>query len=147
MQIIDRSIEAVGSDSGPNLVRFVLASSMLFALAVSLPGSWSEPLNRVTASLSCACIALFGGHAQVAGDLISLDGFRVRIITECTSLYSVLLFAAFLLAVPAALNQRLAGLAAGATLLTCANTLRIAAVTVVGARRPALFEILHVYLG
>ena len=130
-----------------NPVRFIGVCVLSFILIGSLPESFFAPLNHATTSLAGSCIGFFGGHALVSEDMISMDGFRVRIITECTSLYSVVLFSAFLLSVPASLKARLAGMAAGAAILSCFNILRIAAVTAVGASRPALFEIFHVYLG
>ena len=125
----------------------MLVCAVLFAAVALVPGHIFDPLNSVTASLSGLCIGLFGGHTAVSNDMISLNGFRVRIITECTALYPVVLFSAFLLSVPASLKSRLSGLAAGAAFLSSVNILRIAAVTAVGASRPVLFEIFHVYLG
>jgi exosortase H (IPTLxxWG-CTERM-specific) len=116
-------------------------------LSSSLPDSAFAPLNRATASMSGEFLALFGKNAVVSGDVITLNNFRVHIVTECTALYPVILFSAFLMAVPASLKARLAGLAAGVPFLGSVNMLRIAAVTVVGANMPALFEICHVYLG
>lgn len=128
-------------------LRFLIICTLAFVLANWLPDSVFAPLNRATAFFTGECLSRFGKSAVVSGDTISLNNFRVRIVTECTSLYSIILFCAFLLAVPASLKARLAGLAAGVLFLGVVNTLRIAVVTVVGARRPALFEICHVYLG
>jgi exosortase H (IPTLxxWG-CTERM-specific) len=128
-------------------MRFIGVCVLLFILICSLPESIFAPLNHATAHLSGECLALFGKKAEVAGDLISLNGFRVQIITECTALYSIILFGAFIFSSPASPMSRLAGLAAGAAFLSGVNILRIAAVTAVGAGRPALFEIFHVYLG
>lgn len=128
-------------------IRFALLCTLLYGLAVSIPDAFLAPLNRVTASLSALCIELFGRHAELSGDVISLDGFRVRIVTECTPLYVLVLYGAFVLSVPASWPSRLAGFLSGAASLASVNVLRIAAVTVVGARSPVMFEILHVYLG
>lgn len=139
---------AINNGMSPiNPVRFIGVCVLSFILIGFLPESFFAPLNHATTSLAGNCIALFGGHAVVSEDMISLNGFRVRIITECTSLYSVVLFGAFLLSVPASLKARLAGVAAGAAFLSSVNILRIAAITAVGAGMPALFEIFHVYLG
>ncbi|KAF0219903.1 MAG: hypothetical protein FD174_1627 [Geobacteraceae bacterium] len=128
-------------------VRFALLCLLLYAVAVVLPDSFYAPLNRATASLAAWCIGLFGGHADVAGEIISLNGFRVRIIDECTAVYSIVVFGAFVASTPASLRARLAGLSLGAALLCSANIVRIAAVTIVGAKIPWLFELFHIYLG
>lgn len=131
----------------PDPVRFALVCSILLAVVALVPDCCFDPLNHATACLAGMCLALFGGHANVSGDLISLDGFQVRIITECTALYSILVFGSFLISVSASFKARLVGLAFGAAFLSCVNLLRIAAVVGVGASRPVLFEIFHVYLG
>jgi len=127
-------------------LRFVLFCALLLLAAVWLE-PFMGPFNRATAVLSGKTLAMFGFTARVRGDLISLAGFNVRIVSECTSLYGTLLLAAFILATPASWLERLAGITAGGVLLSTSNLLRIAAVTIVGATRPELFEVLHVYLG
>ena len=113
----------------------------------SLPKTAFSPLNLATASLTGSCLNLFGRDAMVNGTVISLNGFQVRIITECTALYCIVLFSAFLLAISASFRARLTGLVIGAAFLGSANILRIVTVTAVGARNPRLFAVLHVYLG
>ena len=88
----------------------------------------------------------FREHPETVGDMISLKGFQVQIITECTALYSIILFGAVIFSAPASLKSRMAGLLAGIPFLVAANTLRIALVTMIGAKYPALFEPVHVYL-
>jgi exosortase/archaeosortase family protein len=83
----------------------------------------------------------------VAGDLITVAGFRVRIVLECTAIHPLLIYAAFVLAHPASLRRTASGLVAGSALLFSVNILRIALVTLVGAHWPLFFELLHVYLG
>ncbi|NMC72750.1 MAG: exosortase H, partial [Geobacteraceae bacterium] len=129
------------------ILRFSVISGALFLMLFLLPESSFVPLTRVTAALSGWCIGLFGMQAAAAGDMITLNGFRVRIITECTALYPVAVFAAFVLAWPAPWRKRLAGLLAGGAVLTAANLVRIAVVAVVGAAYPRFFEAFHVYLG
>jgi exosortase H (IPTLxxWG-CTERM-specific) len=130
-----------------NPIRFIGVCLLSFLMTVWLPDSVFAPLNDATAYLAGICLTLFGEHPETAGGMISLNGFRVEIITECTSLYSVFLFTAFLLSVPSSLKARMAGVAVGAAFLSIVNILRITAVTAVGASRPVLFEIFHVYLG
>jgi len=119
----------------------------MFMAATVLLEPFLGPLNRLTAALSGKMLTLFGFMPLVRGDLITLTGFTVKIISECTALHATLLLAAFILATPATWRERLAGIAAGGALLSAFNLLRIAAVTIVAANRPELFEVLHVYLG
>jgi exosortase H (IPTLxxWG-CTERM-specific) len=127
-------------------IRFIGVCILSFVLIVWLPESVFAPLNHATAYLAGLCLALFGNTGEVAGDLFSLNGFRVLIITECTALYSIILFGGFIFSAPASLKSRLVGLLAGIPFLVTVNTLRIALITMIGARYPALFEAAHVYL-
>lgn len=129
------------------LQRFIGFSLLSFILVGSLPESCFTTLNHVTAHIAGLCLALFGEHPETAGDLISLNGFRVWIVTECTALYGSILFGAFIFSSPASLKSRLVGLLDGIPLLVMVNTLRIALITMTGANSPSLFEAAHVYLG
>lgn len=130
----------------PVWLRFALPCTLLFLAAVWLE-PFMGPLNRATAVLSGKTLALFGFMPQVRDDLITLDGFTVKIVSECTALYATLLLAAFILATPATWRERLAGIAAGSAAIGVVNLLRIAAVTIIGRFDPVRFEIIHVYLG
>jgi exosortase H (IPTLxxWG-CTERM-specific) len=128
-------------------IRFIGVCIMSFVLIVWLPESVFAPLNQATAHLAGLCLALFGEHPETAGNIISLHGFPVRIITECTALYSMVLFGAFLFSAQASLKARVVGLLFGGSFLTVANIFRIALITMTGAKYPNLFEIFHIYLG
>jgi exosortase/archaeosortase family protein len=105
------------------------------------------PLQRATASLACELLVTAGYDAVVHGNSITVGTFPVVIIAECTSLYPLLLFISFVLAHPSSWRRKVTGIIVAAVILTGANLARIAVVTVIGATRPKMFEILHVYLG
>jgi len=128
-------------------VRFLGLGLLLIVMINWMPDAAFAPLNHATASLSGSCLTLFGGDAEVAGDMISLNGFRVRIVTECTALYGAALFCAFMFSVQASLKARLTGFLIVPAVLAIADSVRIAAITAVGALRPDLFEIFHAYVG
>ena len=142
--------EGHGPDATPSSIRplyFLGICVLSFVSIIGLPDSVFVPLNHVVASLSGLCIGLFGRPSVVAGDIITLNGFRVQIITECTGVYCMVLFGAFVVSVPSSLKSRLTGLLLGVSFLGTVNILRIAFVTMVGAGYPGLFEGVHVYLG
>jgi exosortase/archaeosortase family protein len=133
--------------TSPPWLRFALLCTLFLLAAV-----WLEPhlstLCRATAAQVSLLLGLVGYMPLVQGDLVQLPGFSVRIVTECTPLYSSLLYAAFVLAQPATWKRTLAGLCAGILVISAANLLRIAFVTAAGTvLAPILFDILHVYLG
>lgn len=120
---------------------------LLFVIVNFMPVSLLAPFNTATATLAGLCISLLGTPAHVYGDILEVSGFRVRIVTECTSLYASILYGSFVFSYPAFFVVKASGAFSGIILLSFLNVVRIAAVTLVGARRPALFEVLHVYLG
>lgn len=130
----------------PVRLRFALLS-VLFLLAAIRLEPYLGPLHRFTARLSGALLSWFGLAPRIAGDIVTLSGFSVRIVTECTPLYPILLYASFLFARPASWRRRLPALVVGVGVLTLANALRIALVTAIGLRVPWLFDLAHVYLG
>lgn len=127
--------------------RFLLLCTLLLAAAVLAPEHLLAPLVRETAATVAELLGLFGTSPGVDGDLLTLSGFRVRIVTECTPLYLAILFSSFVLSSPAQLGRKALGVLFGLPLLHAVNAVRIAAVMAVGAAYPGLFESVHVYLG
>lgn len=130
----------------PVWLRFALICTLFLSLAVWLEPNLG-PLNRATASLAGAFLELWGYAPLVRGELITLSGFTVRIVGECTSLYATLLLGSFILATPVAWGRRLAGIVAGGALIEVLNLARIALVIRTGAFHPSLFQPVHVFLG
>jgi exosortase/archaeosortase family protein len=131
----------------PPWFRFALLCT-LFLLAALWLEPHLMPLCRATAAQVGALLGLAGFAPRVQGDLVTVSGFTVRIVTECTPLYACLLYGAFVLAQPATMGRTVAGLFLGTMVITAANLLRITFVTAAGTVvAPILFDILHVYLG
>ena len=128
-------------------LRFLGICALFLFLSNWLPDAVFAPLNLMNASLAGDILSLAGQAPRVRGDLITLEGFSVRIVTECTAIYAILLLAAFVLAWPATWRRRLAGICIGGAAITAINLLRIAGIAMIGARDAAMFEIIHVYLG
>lgn len=131
----------------PAWLRFALFCTLLMLAALWLE-PFLAPLCRITATQVGALLGLAGCAPLVQGNLVTLSGFSVRIVTECTSLYACLLYGAFVLAQPASAGRTLAGLGLGVLVITAVNLLRIILVTAAGPFVSGLvFDILHVYLG
>jgi exosortase H (IPTLxxWG-CTERM-specific) len=102
----------------------------------------------MTADQVTALLTLSGFAPRQQGELITLSGFTVRIVTECTPLYACLMYCSFVLAQPAHWLRTLAGLVAGVAIIASVNLLRIATVTAAGTVVSTfVFDALHVYLG
>lgn len=112
-----------------------------------LSDSFFLPLNEYTAILSCFFLNSFGIKTAVNGVYLTLPGFNVKIITECSALFLIILYGCFVVSYPAPLKTKLYGLLIGSPVLFGINVLRIVLVSLSGMRSPELFEYVHVYLG
>jgi exosortase H (IPTLxxWG-CTERM-specific) len=131
----------------PPWLRFTLLCSLFMLLSIWLE-PYLTPLCRMTADQVTTLLVLSGLAPHQQGELITLSGFTVRIVTECTPLYACLLYCSFVLAQPAQWMRTMIGLLTGVLLISTVNLLRIAAVTAAGpVVSTYVFDVLHVYLG
>ena len=100
----------------------------------------------VTAEIVHGLLSLFSNNTRIAGDtVVSLAGFSVTIIEECTGIYESLILAAALLAYPTAWRHTLVGFALGMPLIYAMNLIRIAVLLVVGGYSQRWFDFMHLY--
>lgn len=132
--------------------RFVLVFALLLGFeAVVYPivtKRWFfliEALTRWTAWLVFDVLRWLGDDASLEGNLVSLGGFSVRIIEECTGVFEVIIFLAAVLAFPTTPRKKAIGIGMGIPLLYVFNVARILVLLGVGHRWPGLFEFMHVY--
>jgi exosortase H (IPTLxxWG-CTERM-specific) len=127
--------------------KFLLAAALTVIPISLVPEAWFEPLNCFTALMAAEVLRPLAAGVALRGTHLSVGGFSVSVIAECSAIHLVALYGAFLFAFPARRAQKWFGFGVGTALLLAVNSLRIAAVTWIGARFPALFEPAHVYLG
>jgi exosortase H (IPTLxxWG-CTERM-specific) len=132
--------------------RFVLLFALLLGLEVVIypiiTKRWFvvvQTLNSWTAQIEYYSLRLFTSAVSLKGNTISLDGFSVRIIEECTGVYEVIIFAAAVLAFPTTWVKKEIGLLMGIPLLYLFNVVRILVLIVVGRYQPGIFEFMHLY--
>ena len=104
-----------------------------------------ETLTWMTAQLEYLVLSPFTDNVTIVGNLVSLDGFSVRIIEECTGIFEVIIYVAAVLAFPTSWAKRLIGLAMGIPLLYVFNVVRILVLILVGRYYPDVFEFMHLY--
>ena len=117
----------------------------LFYYSLTVRGSL-VPLKSFTASMLGSLFSLVGKTVTVKGAIVSINGFGIEIIDECTAVFSSIVYCACILAYPTTLKNKGIGLAFGIPLLFAINILRLAVLTLVGLSAPHLFEFVHVYL-
>lgn len=128
-------------------VRFVCIFTAMTLLLVVMPNSWHNGVNALTAWVLAGVMEFLGFTVTRDDIYLTVDTFRIVIITECSALYVKALFASFVLSYPATWKRKAEGLLVGLPLLAAANIARLAVVTAVGVHYISWFETVHVFLG
>lgn len=127
--------------------KFLVVAVVMVVFLSLVPEVWFEPMNRFTALLVGEVLRAWRLQPVVQNSGISIHGFRVNVIAECSAIHLVALLLAFIYAFPANRREKWIGAAAGTSLLFFVNILRIALVVVIGFYFPNRFEAAHIYFG
>ena len=141
---------AVASETKEALkyVSLFLAFCLAFYLVyyyLTLRGSLSI-LKNLTACILGAILSLSGADVVVNGEVVSINGFTLEIIDECTAVFSSIVYCACVLAYPTTLKNKGMGIAFGVPSLYALNIFRLIVLALVGSSYPGMFEFVHVYL-
>ncbi|MDY6824136.1 MAG: exosortase H [Thermodesulfobacteriota bacterium] len=126
---------------------FLLLAGVLFFLLNRVPGSHIAPLNVYTARMTGMVVQLLGINVVVRDVFVSAGSFSIKVIPECTAVFVIILFFAFVMAYPASVRQKAIGLIFGIPVLLLINLLRLVGIFLIGIHNRALFEYAHVYIG
>lgn len=128
-------------------LRFLFYCGVVYSLLNWAPESAFTFINRFTAASTAFLLQLLGAEPVLKDVLVSLGGFHARIIGECSAVFTIALFFAFVLAYPSSPKAKTIGLLLGVPAIHLANVLRLAAVIGVGAWERDWFPYAHVYMG
>ncbi len=129
-------------------VALFLAFCVTFYLVyyfLTLRGSLSL-LRNLTASIMGVILSLAGLKVAVNGAALTISGFSLEIIDECTAVFSAIVYCSCVLAYPTTLKNKGIGIAFGVPSLYAINILRLFVLVLVGIHHPDMFEFVHVYL-
>ncbi len=102
-----------------------------------------EPFTAAIAKGSAKLLNLFGQPVIVIGTVISSSRFAVNINNGCNGVEAMLILLASIIAFPASLRARAAGLALGAIAIQLLNAVRIISLYLLGAYYPRFFDTFH----
>jgi archaeosortase B (VPXXXP-CTERM-specific) len=132
--------------------RFVILFLLYLAIAATVYPPFTEyfpdviyAMMTITADIECLILGLFSERVSCSENLVSFQGFPVKIIVECTGIYEVLIFSAAVLAFPTSWSKRATGLLMGAPLLYVFNVVRIIVLILVGKYWSSIFDFMHIY--
>jgi archaeosortase B (VPXXXP-CTERM-specific) len=103
-------------------------------------------LNTNTAQILGAVFSAGGAGVVRNGAVVTINGFALEIIDECTAVFSSIVYCACILAYPTTAKNKGLGVAFGIPALYGINVLRLVVITFVGLSAPQLFDFVHVYL-
>lgn len=128
------------------LATFAVTGVLLTALVESdrFGRPLHAPLTRWLALVASACLRVLGPSSHSAS-LVVYAGFTLEIVPACDGLLPSALFAAAVLAYPSRWIDKGKGLLFGLPAIALVNLGRLTSLMVVGARRPDLFEAVHIY--
>jgi len=103
-------------------------------------------LNDMTALILGGIFSLCGANVILKGATLSINGFGLEIIDECTAVFSSIVYCSAVLAYPTTLKKKCIGIAFGVPALYTINIIRLFILTLIGIHHPEMFEFVHVYL-
>ncbi|WP_459924898.1 exosortase/archaeosortase family protein [Desulfatiferula olefinivorans] len=128
-------------------LRFLTVSLVFFLLLEHPLAFVFEPINLATTRLVTLVLHGLGFYPKVSGTILSLQGFSVQVVGECSAVFLFLLVAAFLVSYPSSIRSKLTGAAFMFPVIALVNALRIAAIFLTGVYAPSWFDTLHLFLG
>ena len=131
------------------LVAKFLGILFLASLAFSMfkAHEYLEPMQAAIASGAAFGARVLGDNASSQGAYIEVqDTPAIFINHECTGIYVLVIYVAFLLAYPASWLKRLVGIAVGIAVLEGVNVARLSFLTMIASRWPSLFDYFHEYV-
>lgn len=126
---------------------FALCATAATVLAAYIPETILNLWLEISLFITSAFCHLFGVPVTIADNIMTVNGFAMRIITQCTALhYVIIISTAILLYTRHSIQYRLAGLIISTLLIIFANSLRLIIIGITGSVSLHAFNILHDYL-
>src|SRR5262249_20099552 len=127
------------------LLRYPALTVLAFLLPAVLPAMTPWLIHATVRSLGVARL-LLPTSVQAVGSTLSIGPTLIEIVPACTLEFPTLLLAGGIVAFPAPWRWKLTGIVLGSALLWAYNLVRIYMLMAVLRFRPALFDLVHVYL-
>ena len=102
-----------------------------------------EPFSRTLATLSAFVLNLLGQGVEVIGTVVGSPRFSVDINNGCNGVEAMLILLASILAFPASVRARAAGLLTGVLIVQVLNGIRVVSLYLLGLYQPQLFDVFH----
>ena len=129
---------------GPVLgVVAALGGSLAVYMLFNASTSFNEPVRDATAGVTAWLLRLSGSHVTSNGSLLTAGDLRFAVVADCTPAGPLLLMWGAMLAFPATLRSKLAGMALGAVALISLNFVRLVSLIIIGLVWNQALDIAH----
>jgi len=118
---------------------------MLLPISIRTFPEINEMLVTATAVIEYALLVPFTDQASLTGTFVGFGSFSIEIISECTGLFEMAIYAACVLAFPTSWRNRGLGLLFGIPAIYGFNVLRILCLLLVGRYAHSSFDFFHLY--
>ncbi|OFV68263.1 MAG: conserved hypothetical protein, membrane [Candidatus Syntrophoarchaeum caldarius] len=133
------------SEPGKFIISFVIVMTVLYGIFYTFRDEFLV-MRVVTAILLGSTLTLIGMDTTVSGDVITTCDLNLKIIDECTAVFSIIVYIAAIIAYPANTRSKIIGVVSGIPVLYGFNILRLVVLALVGVNFPGAFDFVHVYL-
>ncbi|MBN1550606.1 archaeosortase/exosortase family protein [bacterium] len=138
------------------LIKFYLLFAyfwLFFTILIKIPRT-SEFINEHIPVFMAKSVALvlkiFGLTAKTIGPNVQIisdsEKFGFKIILACAGIFGMMIYTAAVIAYPSKIKEKIMGLIVGITGLYAINTIRMAALGIIGLKWRKQFEMAHEYL-
>jgi len=137
-----------GDDVRKSLSLFFFLFIILSFISTELiPQSLSDNFTDLTGQIVVFCSEIFGIPAFFSDNILTISGFKLKMVTECSALHFIIILTAGILAYPAhTLRYKLKGIVFGNLSIIFINVLRIVVLGIIGANFSSVFDFIHNYL-
>jgi archaeosortase B (VPXXXP-CTERM-specific) len=130
-------------------ILFVIYTAAFFGLYILVTvysKGTIDALNAFTARSIQITASLIGLEASTASTSLTVKGFSIKVIVECTGLFAAFVLLACVLAYPTSFAKKIIGMSAGIIVIYFLNIIRMLFLIFIGIWAPKYFDFVHVYL-
>jgi len=132
--------------------RFVIFFFIYLAVGSVLIGLWPvkdylvQPWTRVNVILSAALSRMIGIDVVSVGTNLLVGGMTLNVLDGCNGVFALLIFACAVLAFPAKLSHKAAGVLLGVLMILGTNLIRLVNLVYIARYYPDSLEFFHVFI-
>lgn len=147
-QIMRSAVDQMIRDSKPEIgVLFVLLVGISVALTSFIPAHLLDAWRTLVMSVASMMGNFVGIGVSATGNILTVNGFAMMIIHECTALnYAIILSTAILLYTRHTIQYRIAGVLIAIPIIVLMNAVRLVVSGFLGAISRRAFDIIHDYV-